>query len=104
MVNLGSLSRENPGSSFSWDIVAEIIEEKNLMPWAEIELAYPVCQGISNHVAKELLSSLTTSDHIDPVGKLLFREEKSILVTGTAPFLPFCSFGQGYNSVIIAMI
>ena len=41
---------------------------------------------------------------IDPVGKLLFHKEKSILVTGTAPFPPFCSFGRGYNSVIIAMI
>ena len=41
---------------------------------------------------------------IDPVGKLLFRAEKSILVTGTAPLTPFCLFGRGYSSVIIAMI
>ena len=41
---------------------------------------------------------------IDPVGKLLFREKKSILVTGTAPFPPLCSFGRGYNSVIIASV
>ena len=29
---------------------------------------------------------------IDTVGKLLFREEKSILVTGTVPFPPLRSF------------
>ena len=41
---------------------------------------------------------------IDPVDKLLFREKKSILVTGTAHFPPSCSFGQGYNLFNIAMI
>ena len=40
---------------------------------------------------------------IDPVGKLLVREKKSIMVIGTAP-LPSCSFGLGYNSVNIVMI
>ena len=40
----------------------------------------------------------------DPFGKLLFHEKKSILATGTTPFLPFRSFGRGYNSVIIAVI
>ena len=45
-----------------------------------------------------------TAHAIDPVGNLLFREKKSILVTGTAPFPPPCSFGRGYNSVIIAIL
>ena len=38
---------------------------------------------------------------IDGVGKLLFREKKSILVTGTALFPLLRSFGLGYDSVII---
>ena len=41
---------------------------------------------------------------VDLVGKLLFRQKKSILVTRTAPFPPLCSFGLGYNSIIIAML
>ena len=40
---------------------------------------------------------------IDLVGKLLFREKKSILVTGTVHFPTLCSFGRGCNSVIIAI-
>ena len=39
---------------------------------------------------------------IDLVGKLLFPEKKSILVTpGTVPFLPFYSFALGYNQFIV---
>ena len=41
---------------------------------------------------------------IEPVGKLLFPEKKSILVTGTAPFSPLRSFFWGYNSVNIVVI
>ena len=29
------------------------------------------------------------------ISKLLFREKKSVLATGTTPFPPFCSFGRG---------
>ena len=43
---------------------------------------------------------------IDPVGKLLFHEKK--INIGLKPELlfspPVCSFGQGYNLVIIAML
>ena len=39
--------------------------------------------------------------NIDPLGKLFFCEKKFILVTGSAPLPPFCSFGRRYNWVKI---
>ena len=47
-----------------------------------------------------LFKSRITKNVIDhhPFSKLLFREKISILVTRTATFLSFCSFGRGYNS------
>ena len=53
---------------------------------------------------KRLGGETSCDQLIDPVGKLLFREKKSKLVTGTATFPPLCSFGRGYNSVNIAVV
>ena len=50
------------------------------------------------------MSIYTLIGPIDPVGKLLFLEKISVLVTGTSPFQPSCSLGRGYNSVNIVMI
>ena len=49
------------------------------------------CTWVVFHGSFELCVFFIIS--IDPVGKLLFREEKSVLVTGTAPFPPLRSFG-----------
>ena len=47
---------------------------------SKFELVNPVMFNMSN------------SSFVDPVGKLLFPEKKSILVISTATSKPFCSF------------
>ena len=57
----------------------------------------------------QLFDEVSIGEGTCPLNSFLYQlslisEEKSLLVTGTAPFPHFCSFRRGYNSVIIAMI